>query len=177
MMRVAPCLFACMCRVLLLTGLLPFLVAAEFAAGSVAELSLAQLEDRVEEIDARLEPLASYSLRTGVGSIGFRSDIHDRAATEEWIQIDLEEAVAIDHVVLVPVIWRDTKTGFRADGFPLEFRIIAGTEAEEDGTVVAAFGREDRLLPRIAPLVVPCTGQSTQKEIHACTFRRLIVPK
>jgi len=157
-MRAPPCLVAGMRRVILAVGLLPFLVAAKVASGSVAELSLAQLEDRVEEIDRKLEQLASYSLRSGVGSVGFRSDIHDRAATKEWIQIDLEEAVAIDHVVLVPAIWRDTKTGFRADGFPLEFRIVAGTELGKDGMVVASFGREDGLLPRIAPLVVPCPG-------------------
>ena len=41
-------------RVILAVGLLPFLVAAKVASGSVAELSLAQLEDRVEEIDRKL---------------------------------------------------------------------------------------------------------------------------
>ena len=142
----------------LLAGVLPILAASACAAAPARGLTLSKLESRLQEIDSRLQQLASDSLRSGVGSVGYRSDVHDDAAHEEWIRIDLEEAVAIDQIVLVPAIWRDTRTGPRDDGFPLEFRIVAGREPGEDGTVVASFGREDGLLPRIAPLVVPCPG-------------------
>jgi hypothetical protein len=72
--------------------------------------------------------------------------------------------------VLVPAIWPKEK-GFRADAFPLEFRILAGTEADQQGEVVAIFAEGDRHLPRIAPLVVPCPGtNASQVRIEAFTF-------
>jgi signal transduction histidine kinase len=53
---------------------------------------------------------------------------------------------------------RDAKKGFQADGFPLKFRILAGTPADTNGWLIASFTAKDGLLPRIAPLVVPCPG-------------------
>jgi hypothetical protein len=42
-------------------------------------------------------------------------------------------------------------TGFRANGFPEAFRVLAGEETDRTGTVIAEFTEEDQLLPRIAP--------------------------
>jgi signal transduction histidine kinase len=92
------------------------------------------------------------------GPVGYRSKTYDDSTNTEWIQIELGEEIPIDQIVLVPTIWRDTEKGFMADGFPLEFNITAGNHADPDGTVIARFGARDRLLPRIAPLVVPCAG-------------------
>jgi len=120
------------------------------------EWEIGDFEERLETIDGELEKLASLSLRSGVGAVGYRSETHETSDHLESIEIDLEVAVVIDEVVLVPCIWRDSKSGFRADGFPEEFRIIAGLEGDEEGQVVASFKKEDQILPRIAPLVIPC---------------------
>jgi hypothetical protein len=122
------------------------------------DLTLIQLEQRLACIDSDLEQLARYSLRSGIGPVGYRSKTYDDSTNTEWIQIELGEEIPIDQIVLVPTIWRDTEKGFMADGFPLEFNITAGNHADPDCTVIACFGARDRLLPRIAPLVVSCAG-------------------
>ena len=91
-------------------------------SASVLNLSnptLSQLEQRAEAIDSELDQLAHYSLRSGVGAIGYRSDVYLEAEHTVWIEIQLEADTAIDQIVLVPSIWRDTKAGFKADGFPI----------------------------------------------------------
>lgn len=135
------CLFA--------TAFVPLCSAGEM---DPENMSLSELEGRVEAIDAELGELASYSLRSGVGAVGYLSRSHEDADHNEWIRIDLDREYTIDQVILVPCIWRDPETGLRADGFPLNFRILAGTSNTTH--VVAAFTEEDGLLPRIAPLVV-----------------------
>ncbi len=122
----------------------------------IRNLPLTKLEERLSTIDSELKQLASYSLRTGIGAVGFRSDDHGQKDQREWIQIDLEAETPIDQVVLVPVVWRDTRSGFTADGFPVEFKIIAGNQGNETGKIIASYSAEDNLLPRIGPLVIPC---------------------
>jgi signal transduction histidine kinase len=121
-------------------------------------LTLIQLEQRLTSIDSVLERLAHYSLRSGIGPVGYRSKTYNDCTNTEWIQIELGEEVPIDQIVLVPTIWRDTEKGFMADGFPLEFNLSSGNHADPNGTVIARFGAQNHLLPRIAPLVVPCAG-------------------
>ena len=120
--------------------------------------SISDLEQRLSEIDLELETLASYSLRGGVGSVGYRSQVHDQSDAEEWIEIDLKQDHRIDQIVLVPTIWRDTKTGFCADGFPEEFKIIVGSERDRVGKLVASYAAQDNLPPGIAPLIIPFDG-------------------
>lgn len=129
--------------------------------------SLTQLEERLAAIDAEIGQLAHYSLRGGVGPVGYRSLVHEENNATEWIRIDLGETTPIDQVVLVPSIWRDTKSGFRADGFPVGFEIIAGTGAGTNGTVIASFSKEDHLLPRIAPVVVSCNTTASWLRVEA----------
>ena len=87
-------------------------------------------------------------MRSTVGAVGSRSQVHATAEHQEWIQIDLAETALIDEVVLVPAIWRDALHGFRADGFPLEFRILVGSGDEDAGTIVKSFTKQDGLLPK-----------------------------
>jgi len=141
-----------------LLGILPTIAAPPDTDPQLKNLHLARLEKRLATIDAELEQLAKYSLRSGIGPVGYRSKTYDDSTNTEWVQIVLGEETAIDQIVLVPTIWRDTEKGFIADGFPLEFSIIAGNSEDPTGTVIASFGARDRLLPRIAPLVVPCSG-------------------
>lgn len=118
--------------------------------------SLNQLEQRLTYIDAELDKLAQFSLRGGMGSIGYRSFRHSRPEQREWIQIDFERSAVIDQIVLVPAIWHDATSGYRADGFPLRFQILAGTNENKLGSVIASFDETNNLLPRIAPVIVPC---------------------
>ncbi|MDA7916765.1 discoidin domain-containing protein, partial [bacterium] len=126
----------------------------------MAEYSISQLEDRLQSIDTELSQLAQYSLRSGIGSIGYRSLAHDQSQTKEWIEIDLGRTTPIDEVVLVPTIWRDTDKGFQADAFPTSFRILAGGPADTEGQVIADSDTLGALLPRVAPLHIPTPGAS-----------------
>ena len=141
---------------LLLAGILPLSGAASAPASVRLDLkqsSLGQLEQRLADIDAEIEQLASFTVRGGTGSVGYRSKSHPQPDSTARIRIELGEEVAIDAVVLVPVLYRDAETGLGSGGFPVAFRILAGTAHTTH--VMASFSAEDHLLPRIAPLAVP----------------------
>ncbi|MDF7799346.1 histidine kinase [Pontiellaceae bacterium B1224] len=120
--------------------------------------SLSRLEKRLAEIDGELAQLANYSIRSGTGAIGYRSIRHPKKQFAEWIEIDFGIAHPLDEVVLIPVIRRDTQTGFQADGFPERFRLIAGTAEDRTGRIIAQYTDAQKFLPRIAPLSIPCNG-------------------
>ena len=149
-------------RILAIIALVAGIHSAEAApAGKSASLkafSSEQLEQRLSTLDKTCDGLASYTLRGGVGSIGCQSKSSSTRASMEWMEVNLGEPQPIDEIVLVPVIWRDSKTGYGADGFPVEFRVLAGKGGSSH--VVASFGVKDKLLPRIAPLIVPCPGMT-----------------
>ena len=119
-------------------------------------LSLLELETRLTRIDSRLDELAKPSMQMGEGAGGYRSTPVEDPDSTISIQIELDGEQAIDQIILAPSIWRDTQTGFRADGFPLEFQVFAGTADDQKGQLIAAYSEEDRLLPRVAPLVISC---------------------
>lgn len=118
----------------------------------------AALERRLAEIDAKLGELATYSLWSGMGAIGSRSQPHDRADSLEWIEIDLGRPVSLDQVMLVPAIRRDFAKGFQSDGFPQALRLVAGTGDDRKGVVIAQYSM---LLPSIAPLSMACGGTTS----------------
>ncbi|WP_168432896.1 histidine kinase [Pontiella sulfatireligans] len=120
--------------------------------------SLSGLEQRLLEIDTHLSQLANYGLGTGIGAIGYRSTAHETDNHSEWIEIDFGKIVPLNEVMLVPAIRRDTGSRFQADGFPLHFRLVAGTDEEREGQVVAEYTDMDKVLPRIAPFAIPCGG-------------------
>ena len=122
---------------------------------SIKHWTVSQLEERLAEIDNELPQLSQLSLRGGVGAIGYRSAWWQGSEDNTWIEVQLDDTVSIDCVVLAPTIWRTSKDGFQADAFPPAFRIVAGTENDPKGQVVAEFDEHDTHLPRIAPLVIP----------------------
>jgi signal transduction histidine kinase len=127
--------------------------ADETASGvSLKSVSLSRLEQRLEEIEAELKTLASYSLRSGTGTLGYRSKMYQQPDHNEWIRVELGEEVVIDQVVLVPSLFRDSETGPQAEGFPRAFRILAGSA--QTTNIVASFSEKEALLPRMAPLAV-----------------------
>ncbi|MBK1830984.1 ATP-binding protein [Verrucomicrobiaceae bacterium R5-34] len=138
----------------LLYGVLPLLAAAT----PLSELKLSQLEQRLQEIDAELSQLAHPSLRTGVGSIGYRSARHETNEHTEWVQINLGEVCALDEIILVPNIYRDSEEGFQADGFPTEFRIITGTSPDDPGTLLGEYSSATSEPMGIAPRILPAYG-------------------
>ena len=116
--------------------------------------NLPWLEERLNNIDHQLKELAQPSLRGGIGAIGYRSKSRKNANHTEWIEINLDKEYPIDEIALVPLLYRDSKQGFTANAFPLSFRILAGTKANQTGTVIADYPSTAHLLPRVAPLVV-----------------------
>ncbi|MEP5351803.1 MAG: hypothetical protein ABJZ75_05580 [Luteolibacter sp.] len=117
-------------------------------------MSLPDLEARVDEIDEELGTLARFTLRNVVGNVGWLSRPHKTVDAAEWAEVFFSEDVQIDRIVLAPVLWNDAVKGPQADGFPLVFEVIAGAAGEKEGRVVARFGAEDEVLPRVAPLVI-----------------------
>ena len=119
---------------------------------------LSALEARLSDLNAELEQLPALAMRSDSGSIGYRSEsqnISDPDRTE-WVQVNLPQTQTIDEIILVPIIRRDTHEGFQADGFPRAFHVLAGTHDDAEGHIVASFTAADSLLPRAAPLVIPC---------------------
>jgi len=133
---------------------LPWLVGL-VVASDFDEMSLKEVETKLEEIDSELETLAHPTMRAGVGNIGWGSRGRREADRPEWVRVEFEEDVEIDRIVLVPVVWRDPDTGLEGDAFPVDFEVIVGRKGKDSGSVVASYDASDALLPRIAPLVIP----------------------
>ena len=115
-------------------------------------MPLSELEDRLANIDSRLEELSKYSLRGGVGSIGF----HSLSNLEDaWVEIHLDREYPIDQIIVVPAIRRDASEGFQADAFPKRFRIVAGKNDNENGDTIAEYNSGDSTAIGIAPLAIP----------------------
>ena len=123
------------------------------------KLTTTELEEKLASIDKELDELARYSLRTDYGAIGWRSQLHDSPDNTEWVRIQLGWESPIDELVLVPTLMRDATSSYRAQGFPLEFRVIFGNSEHPEGIEIASFGPGDKLLPRYAPVIIPCGGK------------------
>ncbi len=145
------CLFACVYAFLALSG--------GTMAGTPEKLSTAELEEKLASIDKELDELARYSLRTDYGAIGWRSQLHDSPENTEWVRIQLDWESPIDELVLVPTLMRDAASSYQAQGFPLQFRVILGNSEHPEGIEIASFGPGDKLLPRYAPVIIPCAGK------------------
>ncbi len=128
------------------------------AADTATRDKIPDLKQRLADIDFQLNRLANYNPRSGVGVGGFRSTRRPIASHPEWIEIDLGQRNKIDEIIVVPEILRSTDTSLKANGFPLEFRILAGTAEDKQGKVIASYTKGDQILPRIAPLVISCDG-------------------
>jgi signal transduction histidine kinase len=122
---------------------------------AIESLTLTQLEERREAINTEMLQIARYSLQSGVGPIGYRSNPNASPDIAEFIQIDLGNETLIDMIILAPTIWRGTQTGFQADGFPRSFKIIAGTSDNLTGVTVASIESDEHSPTRLAPLVIP----------------------
>ncbi len=139
------------------TALLALSTALPYTAGAAAPYSarrMAQLEDRLNQMDAELAQLARFTTRKDAGSIGWGSLPHPTPDQSEWAEVVLAENTPIDLIVLVPVLWNYADTGPRTSGFPEAFEVTAGAAGDALGRVIARFGAEDRLLPRTAPLAI-----------------------
>lgn len=102
-------------------------------AQSLGQLSITQLESRLIEINSRLDQLAHFSFRSGVGTNGDRSMWHLDANHIEWFQVDLPEPRNIDQITLILQLVIDSKKGLISDGFPKESQIYAGTAENPQG--------------------------------------------
>jgi signal transduction histidine kinase len=152
--------------------LIVLLPSALLADSSSGQHSVAGLEQRLESIDQELEQLARSNMRSGVGSIGYESQLHPDPHHTEWVQVELQRPTPIDQIVIVPTIWHDSSSGFSAGGFPREFQILAGLGPTAEGTVIASFSEEDALLPRSAPLVIPCATTASWVRVQASVLSK-----
>jgi signal transduction histidine kinase len=117
--------------------------------------SINSLESRIAEIEATLGQLAEFTMRSGVGAIGYRSRTSAEIQNpKEWVKITLAAPAMVDRIVLVPSIWRVPSGVAQADSFPLSFKIIGGSAHDKAGTVLATSQPADKLLPRIAPVII-----------------------
>ncbi len=126
------------------------------AKTTLKDKSLNTLKERLVEINSELEQLAPLQLRGGAGAVGYQSAPQEFSNSKLWLQIELGGDFQIDEIVIVPFLWRSKESVFSANGFPLEFRIIAGSGHEKEGQQIASYTEADDLLPRLAPLVIPC---------------------
>jgi signal transduction histidine kinase len=150
--------------------LLPFAARAAERATQVAaweKMSLAALETQKQTILQELERLAPQKVASGIGAVGFETKMQSNPRTTEWVEVDWGHAVPIDQVVLAPILWGVGGSEYTADGFPLEFRVIAGTSGDAVGTVIATFDERDGILPRSAPLVIPCNMTASWVRVEA----------
>jgi signal transduction histidine kinase len=115
---------------------------------------MAELEAQLHQIDHELAQLARLSLRSGSGTIGYRSQWHAQAIQPEWIQIHFDREHSIDEIVLIPTLWRDFEKGFLADGFPETYRILIGTDDHPEGIEIGSFNAPQESIG-IAPVILP----------------------
>ena len=134
------------------------LLSTQTSTASPQDLSLPELEQLLKDTDSELNQLAHYSIRSGVGSLGFRSKVHDSPHNSVWVEIELEKETPIDEIALIPTIRRDTHEAFQADGFPVAFRIIAGTNQDSKGVIIAEYRSKQDTQSRIAPLIIQTKG-------------------
>lgn len=125
--------------------------------------TIESLRAREASIRAQLDGLASFSLQTSVGPIGFRSESYLEADHTEWVGVDLGKEQEIDLIALVPVLRHGSYNTYEADAFPVEFQVLVCTADDPEGKVIASFGPEDEILPRIAPLVIHCPGMRASR--------------
>jgi signal transduction histidine kinase len=71
------------------------------------------------------------------------------------VKITLPAASMVDRIVLVPCLWRNPDGRLAADSFPLDFKIVGGSESATEGVLLAErINQRDHYLPRIAPLTI-----------------------
>ncbi|WP_162030915.1 MULTISPECIES: hypothetical protein [unclassified Lentimonas] len=129
---------------------------ADKEAIALQSLSINQLETQLADMESEHQRLASLSLRSGSGTIGYRSMWHLTPLQKEWVEIELGEISEIDQIVLVPTLWRSSHINFDADAFPKKFKIIAGTaRTYPEGTVIAEYDGETAKEIGIAPVIIP----------------------
>lgn len=134
--------------------------------------SITQLKQRLETIESSLDELASISIRGGFGPIGASSRQYNAPEQSIWIEIKLEKETPIDQIVMVPAISQNSQGKIQADGFPVEFTILAGTDADRKGRKIAYFNESDAHLPRRAPLIIDCSMRASWVRLEISTLSR-----
>jgi signal transduction histidine kinase len=127
------------------------------AARPLAEFSIPELENRLNDIDTRLKQLAHFRFQSGVGSNGNRSLAHRESKHTEWFQVQLTKLQSIDQIILVPHLVMDSEAGLVSDGFPAELQIVAGTQKHPEGEVITRT-RPKGGKQHIAPFILPTPG-------------------
>eukprot|EP00903_Cladosiphon_okamuranus_P004181 g4179.t1 len=118
------------------------------------EVRTRDLEQKISSIDRELKTLAEFTMRGGMGAVGFRSADHDSARGTEWVRIDLAETLPFHEIILVPSIWRDATVGLKAESFPQKLEIYAGLPGDNEGQLIATHESSGKNLDAIAPRII-----------------------
>ncbi|MDC0088331.1 histidine kinase [Akkermansiaceae bacterium] len=137
--------------------------------------SIDQLKQRLVTIDRSLDNLAALSIRGGFGPIGLASKQYATPQQTIWFEINLEELTPIDQIVIVPTIGQDSQLGMMADGFPVEFTVLAGKESDRDGVVIARYDESDVNLSRATPLVIDCSVDASWVRIEVAELSQHVL--
>ena len=129
---------------------------------------LRTLDERRQATRAQLDALGAPVIGQTAPQFGHQ---HQRMPqpplTPPWVQVDLQEAVTIEHIALIPAVldWQaDTK---RTYGFPPRLRIDVADSADFAQPVpVADFTESDLPDPGIAPLVVRLEKPRTARYVR-----------
>ncbi len=158
----------------LVFSLLFWVTASAFAErkNDFSSHSITELKQRLETIESLLDELASISIRGGFGPIGASSRQYDEPEQSIWLEIKLEEETPIEQIALVPAISQNSQGEIQADGFPVEFTILAGTDADRKGREIAHFHESDAHLPRRAPLIIDCSMRASWVRIEISKLSR-----
>ena len=132
-----------------------------YANKAKAGPSIEQLKQRLNSIETTLETLSETSIKGGFGPVGISSQQYSSPQHTPWFEVDLGKLTPIDQIVIVPSISQDTQGGLNADGFPIEFTILAGSETNPEGIEIARYNESHHLLPRTAPLVINCAAEAS----------------
>ena len=122
------------------------------------KMSTTELEERLEMIDLDLNQLARYAFNNGVGTNGSSTSIRRENEHTEWFEVALGAKSRIDTIIIVPHLIRDGVSGILADGFPQEFHILAGSDEDPTGRIIASYKHLDSSQKHIAPIVLDTPG-------------------
>lgn len=116
--------------------------------------SLTELENRLSEIDQRLDSLAIPTTRRGVGNTGWSSRLSKHPNRKEWVKVDWSTPRIVDQIVLVPTLWHDSDGVPVANGFPSGLKISGFKQGQTEAFILKRFAIGELDPNRISPLVV-----------------------
>lgn len=153
------------------TAMLTFLFASTILcaesppADSIAQLTIAEIEQEIAHTQATLDQLPRRLIRESGGTLGFRAVGNDHVPEKSWVEIDLLENRKFDSIVVVPAVLLNEYQESANHAFPELFQIrIYATAEDTTGTLLYDSTVEPlKPYPNQAPVFINCPGTSAQR--------------